>query len=220
MLKICYRNPYSLFLFFSKPRVPFRCSVHGIPNIPTPDRDPQEADFEKEPPPASPLLVSARIVRVGLGPVAPVACAAGAAAAALGRRRACGLLLPYVHVVRVDGDDVVVVGEFARVGAESQVGGLGQFEGLGLEALGPFVLGFVLELDFEGGVLIVCHSYLSGYFVVSSDSTSLIFFSLLVSGLVDAADARVHTEHPASSLSFPSCSESYDTELFPSMAIT
>ena len=83
--------------------------------------------------------------------------------------------MPDVQIIRVDGNDVVDIGEFACVRAEAEVGRLREFEGLGLEALGPFVFGFVLELDFERGVLIVGHSHLLGNGVGTSDTAGLGF---------------------------------------------
>lgn len=125
-----YRN-----LYFLEPRASFRCPVHSIPNIPTPYHDPEQHDFEEEPSPASPLLVPARIVRLRLS--------------LLFAASRCPRVLPYVQIIRVDRDDVVVVSEFARMRAESKVGSLRELEGFSLEAFGPFVFGFVLELNFQ-----------------------------------------------------------------------
>ena len=51
--------------------------------------------------------------------------------------------------MRLDGNNVVVISKFACMCAESEVDCLREFEGLGLEALGPFIFCFVVELDFE-----------------------------------------------------------------------
>jgi hypothetical protein len=53
----------------------------------------------------------------------------------------------------VDGDDVVVVCELAGLGGEAEVGDGRDFEVGDFEALRPFVVGFVLELEAEVFVL-------------------------------------------------------------------
>ena len=52
----------------------------------------------------------------------------------------------------------MIVSKFACMRAESEIDSLGELEGLSLETFGPFVFGFVLELDFERGVLVVGHA--------------------------------------------------------------
>lgn len=42
--------------------------------------------------------------------------------------------------------------------AESEVDSLRELEGLSLEAFGPFIFGFVLELEFKRSVLVVGHA--------------------------------------------------------------
>ena len=49
-----------------------------------------------------------------------------------------------MHVVGLDLYDIVIVGQLAGLGAETEVVDGREFEGTGLEAFGPFVGGFVL----------------------------------------------------------------------------
>lgn len=49
-----------------------------------------------------------------------------------------------VEVIGLDGDDVVVIGKFACLGGEAQVGYRGHFEARDVEAFCPLVLSFVL----------------------------------------------------------------------------
>lgn len=49
-----------------------------------------------------------------------------------------------MHVVRLHLYDIVVVVQLARLGAETEVVDGREFEGTGLEAVRPFVGGFVL----------------------------------------------------------------------------
>jgi hypothetical protein len=129
--------------------VPLTGPVHGIPDIRARECEPKEDKLHEEPRPS-----------------AAGAAAAGAAAAlarrgarllsllAVGcrlRRCATGVLL--VQVMRSNGDDVVVVGEFARLGAEAEVCDGRDFEVWDFEARGPFVFGLVLQLELEVLVL-------------------------------------------------------------------
>ena len=43
----------------------------------------------------------------------------------------------------------MIVREFACMCAKSEIDGLREFECLSFEAFGPFIFGFVLELEFE-----------------------------------------------------------------------
>ena len=68
-----------------------------------------------------------------------------------------------MHVVRLHLYDVVVVGQLAGLGAESEVVDGREFEGTGLEAVGPFVGSFVLQFDSEGLFLVVGETDFGGY---------------------------------------------------------
>ena len=69
----------------------------------------------------------------------------------------------------------MVISELACMCAESEVGCLGEFEGLSLEALSPFIFCFVLELDFERRVLVIGHTHLFGHRVGTPNTTGLGF---------------------------------------------
>lgn len=56
----------------------------------------------------------------------------------------------------------MVVGEFARFGAETQVGNRGDFDGLDVKAQSPLVLSLVLEFEFERLVLDVGEAEFGG----------------------------------------------------------
>lgn len=64
-----------------------------------------------------------------------------------------------MHVEGLERDDVVVVVQFARLGAEAQVGYGGQGNRPGFEARVPLVDILVLELDLQRLFLIVGQSY-------------------------------------------------------------
>lgn len=68
-----------------------------------------------------------------------------------------------MHVVRLHLDDIVIVGQLARLGAETEVVDGREFEGTGLEAVGPLVGGFVLQFDSEGIFLVVGEADLGRY---------------------------------------------------------
>ena len=86
--------------------------------------------------------------------------------------------------------------------AESEVGCLGEFKGLSLEALCPFILCFVLELDFERRVLVIGHTHLLGHRVGTPNTTGLGFLCQYKARRRSRHGS--HTEQPAISLSFPS----------------
>lgn len=106
----------------------------------------KQKDLGKEPGPAS-----AACVVLGLELVSCVRLAG-----ATGIRAA-------VQVLGRDGDDVVVVAQLAGLGAEAQVGNVGDRRGVvHLEAHQPVAHGLVLELELEALVLEVGQSHLGG----------------------------------------------------------
>ena len=122
-----------------------------VAHVPTTHDKAKEYDLKEEPGPAAlllgllpgsgtPTLAAARLVRV-------------AVSAALG----------IVQVLGLDADDVVVVAQLARLGAEAEVrhgGDGGRLERL--EAQFPLILGLVLELELEALVLEVREAGLGG----------------------------------------------------------
>lgn len=58
-----------------------------------------------------------------------------------------------IEILGADGNDVVVIGEFAGFGGEANVGDARDFVIGDFKALGPLVFGFVHEVEFEGFVL-------------------------------------------------------------------
>ena len=68
-----------------------------------------------------------------------------------------------MHVVRLHLYDIVVVGQLAGLGAETEVVDGREFESTGLEAVGPFVGGFVLQFNPEGLFLVVGEADFGGY---------------------------------------------------------
>lgn len=77
-----------------------------------------------------------------------------------------------MQIVGCHGYDIVIVGQFARLGAEAQVEGLGELDGLSLEAFFPIVYGPVLEIDPERGFFVVNESDFGGD-GICPDATSL-----------------------------------------------
>ncbi len=112
-------------------------AVGGEADVRTTGGDEEENDLGEEPGPRAAAL--GRVVAVR----------AAAAAVAVGvvalRRGRAGV---GVEVVRLDRHNVVVVAELARLGAEAQVGNVGQLRGaVDVEARLPLVLVLVLQLQ-------------------------------------------------------------------------
>lgn len=80
-----------------------------------------------------------------------------------------------VQVLGGEGNDVVVVGELARLGGEAQVRDRRDLDVGDGEALGPSVLGLVLELELEGFLGEVGQARLRGDGGVA-DATGLLNF--------------------------------------------
>lgn len=57
--------------------------------------------------------------------------------------------IPHVHVERLERDDVMIVVQLPRFGAEAKVGHRWERDGTRLEARGPFVQVLVLEFYFQ-----------------------------------------------------------------------
>ena len=122
---------------------PLVASPDGISHIATPSGQYEEDDLGEEPGPAA-----AATVLLGTGSRLPLLAspASGGDGPAVGLGR--------VEVPGGDGDDVVVVAQLTRLGAEAEVGDRGDGGGfVGLEAEGPFVLGLVLQLQLQVLVL-------------------------------------------------------------------
>ena len=58
-----------------------------------------------------------------------------------------------VEILGIDPDDVEVVAQLTRFGGEAEVGDGGDGDGAELEAGGPVLVGLVLQLELERGVL-------------------------------------------------------------------
>lgn len=111
-----------------------------VTNVRTTDRQYEKYNLAKEPQPAAALLARE--------PLLP---------ATSGGRRRVGL----VQILSADRDDVVVVAQLARFGAEAKVGDVGDRWGLvGLKAQQPVVFLLVLQLQLQLLVLEVCQAEL------------------------------------------------------------
>ena len=110
----------------SKSRSSVRSPVRGVAHIPSNNHDQKNDHFQEKPPPAAVLLAAASSVHLLLLLLLLLLLAA------LGHGRfprfGSGTLrsISDVHVERLERDDVVVVVQFARLGAEAQVGYGGQ----------------------------------------------------------------------------------------------
>lgn len=115
-----------------------------VPDVASTDRENKKHDLGEEPEPAAALL-----------------CGRLLSPAAAWRRSAVGLCS--VQIFGVDGNDVVVVTQFARLGTEAKVGYLGYGRWLvGLEAKRPLILRLVLQLQLQVLVLEVGQAELGG----------------------------------------------------------
>lgn len=108
-----------------------------------------------------------------------------------------------VEVVRLDRDDVMVVRELARLGAEAKVCNVGNSRRVGrVEAERPLVLVLILQLYLELFVLEVCDAHLGGHIGVADTArrttgklTRLAIVGLVVRRLAIAKhghDVRKH----------------------------
>lgn len=118
--------------------------VRGEARISAAHHEEKQKDLGKEPGPASAACV---VLGLELVPRVRLAGATGSRAA--------------IQVLGRDGDDVVVVAQLARLGAEAQVGNVGDRRGVvHLEAHKPVAHGLVLELELKALVLEVGQSQL------------------------------------------------------------
>ena len=108
---------------------PLRRPIHRISHIRTPTNHKNQYDLDKEPDPAPTWLVPVGVISLAL--LLP----ARLPTLVLTLR----ILLTVVQIPRFDRNDVVVVREFARFGAETQVSHRGDFDGLDVKAQGPLV---------------------------------------------------------------------------------
>jgi hypothetical protein len=125
-------------------------AVDGVAHITAREHETKNDEFHEEPGPATTAAA-----------VLPLARGAGRRLAGLGGGRALARVA-LVQVLRLDGDDVEVVAELARLGAEAEVGHGGHFEVRELEAEGVFVFGLVLQLELEELVGEVGEAHLGG----------------------------------------------------------
>jgi hypothetical protein len=136
-----------------------------------------------------------------------------------------------MHIERLQRDNVVIIVQLARLGAEAQVGNGGERNGAGFEAGSPYLGFLVLELYFQRLFLVVSEANFGGNGCGSKTSclerarlVMVLYLCRIFNFLTDPTNNQFKkkkpTEQPASSFAFPSWSLSYVTELFPTMAIT
>jgi hypothetical protein len=127
-------------------------AVDGVAHITAREHETEDDEFHEEPGPATATAAPAVLL---------LARGAGRRLTGLGGGRALARVA-LVQVLRLDGDDVEVIAELARLGAEAEVGHGGHFEVRELEAEGVFVLGLVLQLELEELVGEVGEAHLGG----------------------------------------------------------
>lgn len=127
--------------FFSSESPPLIRPPHRPPYIPAPHESPNHEHLEEKPLPASGLLLPVELP----SPPSPFSCVSSRGTPGLFR-----VHLVDVLVLRLDGNNIVVIGQFARFRGKAEVGDGGEGEGARFEAFGPLVLGCVLEGDGEG----------------------------------------------------------------------
>lgn len=123
-------------------------TVRRVTNIRTTNSKEEEDNLGKEPCPATALLPTN----------------VAAAAALLARGGAVDGARLGIQVIRLDGDNVVVVAQLARLGAEAEVGNVGNLRrAIDVEAADPVVLVLVLQVELEVLVLKVRQAHLGGH---------------------------------------------------------
>ena len=147
--------------------VPLPSAVDCESNIRARNRQPKQHKLHKEPAPAPSALST--LDRGG----------ATFRARCCRCRIASGVVL--VEIERLNTDDVVVIGELARLGGETDVGNGWDLEVWNFEALGPLVFSLVLQVEFEGFILEVGEPGLGGDLGVA-DTTSLVTVSATTMG--------------------------------------
>lgn len=121
--------------------IPLPSPINRKPNIRPRQRQPKQHKLHEKPRPA-PTLLSHNRLRIRT-PTLPLLISARLGSGA--RTRAS---IALIQILRLNGDDVVVIGEFARFGAETEVCDRRNLEVGDVEAFGPFVFGLVLEFEF------------------------------------------------------------------------
>lgn len=146
----------------SEPRLTLIRPVNRVSNVRTPNGTTKQDYLEEEPTPTARLLAR----------VEWTSSAGRSSTVRSGARCATGI----VQVVGVHGDDVLVVGDFAGLAGEAQVGhgwdgdiGLGGVQG---KTVGPRAIRLVLQVQREGFILEVGQACLRGDFGVA-DSAGL-----------------------------------------------
>ena len=154
------------------------CASHG---------QTEQDKLEEEPTPATSLLLAV-LIRLVCVLAVVLGCTCGTAGA--------------VQILGLDLDDVVVVGELASLGGETEVGDARELDTGDFEARGPFVFLLVHQLEGERLFLKVGDAGL-GRGVRITETACLGRLSVWVEQM--GCRARERTEHPASSLALPSC---------------